>query len=169
MLGKFFTPLIWLSAILLFGLAIAAPASASQATPKSGKYRIQSASTGLFIDALDSNQADGTPVVVAPLNNPTTANQEWTLDINSGNIGTLQSISSFVRILSGPNPDQLVTKLGTKEQGFFTLVESSSGVFVCATPSSFGCLTSPTEPGSTIVLEPFTGARNQTWNFQTVG
>ncbi|KAK7692838.1 hypothetical protein QCA50_004473 [Cerrena zonata] len=169
MFEKLLTSAAFLS-VGLFNLAAAAPTGVSPALaiPTSGKYRIQSAVTGFFIDDLNSNQADGAPVVVAPLNNPPTANQEWTLDINSGHFGTLQSTSSFIRILSGPT-GQLVTELGTKESAFFTFMEASGGVLVCADPVSFGCLTSPTEPNATITLTPLTSAQNQVWIFEIVG
>lgn len=72
------------------------------------------------------------------------------MDINSGHFGTLQSISSFVRILSDSvsisesddlleaegliifhitqQAGKLVTKLGARESAFFTLREVSGGV-----------------------------------------
>ncbi|KAK7691353.1 hypothetical protein QCA50_004749 [Cerrena zonata] len=100
--------------------------------PGSGKYRIQSAATGLYMDAFESEQGAGTPVI-------------WTLDVFESPFASIQSTSSFVLdALSGAGG--LVLTLNPTTASEFELIPVVGGVQICIDPTGFGCLASPTTP-----------------------
>ncbi|KAK7691351.1 hypothetical protein QCA50_004747 [Cerrena zonata] len=136
--------------------------------PISGTYRIQNAQTGLFLDASGFGVAPGTPVIVQTLNEPLTSNQEWTLAVNSdGQSGTLKSVINFVALSIDPSQG-LVIALNSIASDF-QIVPVDGGVLICSIPSSFGCLTSPSDPLTQIPVQSRTGHLNQVWVFEIIG
>ncbi|CAL1702945.1 unnamed protein product [Somion occarium] len=162
MIGKTFTKL----ALLGVGFFYSVAAKPALPIPTSGTYRIQNADTGLYIDAFESLQDPGTPVIVFPLNEPATANQQWTVILFDPPFGELQSISSFVTFTG--TSGNLVATLDPSAANVITFSSTPGGVSLCGQPTSVGCLTSPSTGDTQIPLLPFTGALNQTWIFQPV-
>ncbi|CAL1702907.1 unnamed protein product [Somion occarium] len=153
--------------VALSNSAAAAP-SAIQGLPPSGSYRIQNLATGLYIDDKDRKQNAGTPVIVQILNNPTTSNQEWRVDIFGGNVATLQSNAGNSGVIV--NLSNLLLELNPTMQTEFQIDPAPGGFTICGwpNPGGIGCLTSPSTPVTQIPVQGPTGADNQIWMFHPV-
>ncbi|KIP05105.1 hypothetical protein PHLGIDRAFT_167729 [Phlebiopsis gigantea 11061_1 CR5-6] len=159
----------FLSALAILSAAICgAVAKPALPVPATGKYRIQNADTGFFLDDSGGSQNLGNPVFVQTLNQPLTSNQEWNVSIFSGSaIGQIQSISSFIvannqsgATLLSVNPSQATSLL---------FVPVPGGVAICLNPQTNSCFTSPVTALTQVPVLPFTKALNQTWIFEPVG
>lgn len=135
--------------------------------PASGVYRIQNSDSGLYMDAFNSDQTSGTPVIVQTLNQPFTANQEWTWDLQETPFGEIKSISSLVTTNDTANGLEVI--LDPFVANSITLVSVIGGVAICLNPFGAGCFTGSNTPETQITVEEFTGAESQIWIFQPVG
>ncbi|KIP05111.1 hypothetical protein PHLGIDRAFT_167829 [Phlebiopsis gigantea 11061_1 CR5-6] len=143
-------------------------AKADLPVPDSGLYRIQNAGSGFYMDDPNSDQSSGTPVDVQTLNQPLTANQEWTWEIFDSPLGTFHSNGSTISISENSDGTEVLI-LDPNVEFFINALPQVGGVALCINPFTSGCFTGSTVPGTQITLETFTGDENQLWIFEPVG
>ncbi|KAK7691537.1 hypothetical protein QCA50_004936 [Cerrena zonata] len=161
-----FTKLVALSAA--FCAVVAKPALP---VPPKGEYRIQNADTGLWLSEKGGKQTAGTPVTVELLEKPPVGGSlHWNFATLSSDTGTLQTtLGPSWMLINVDSADNFTPVVNPNTRSVLTIQPAPGGAFICGSPISIGCFTSPTNVSATVLIEPYTGNLNQIWEFNPIG